>query len=670
MATMSVNGKNVRSEKLLEQWEKRRKAAEQDRKRFESEWMTAQQFAAGRQWAAYVPREHRMIVPPLAKNRSRHTADRLTQYAMTVVGQLAGDDFRGRLIAARDDAQADDYQDVLDDLLAHGWEREWEGDRRCLKLCRTLVWLGTCGIRVRFDPTKGRLLGDVPHKDGEPILEPDKAREFMAEATYYGEDTGLRAIREGRIVWDVLSPWNMLPPPGVEEPEDFPWEMVVRPVPVDTLRQQYPDANVQAESVQAMDVLGKESKDGYGDDTQSATGSTGGELEDHALVYTGYERPTSEWPDGATVVFTEDEMLEVKPELPFPESSCRPARSGVSYFHYWRVANRFWGRALAAPGFGPQRIINKRLTQMDEIIDRSMPKVYTTKNGVAEVPAGGILEVIELKDAAAKPIIDQGLGPGGWMIEDIRLQDENIEKAVGVRGVSLGENPTGVQTYGQLALLRESDADKIDPIAAELRLGLTSCTFDSIELTAKWPPDKKLTIVGPDDTLQVRTFGDVKVPADYMVLPAKGGTQLRTTGAELQKVKDIWDASIQVGRQDLLEWYVTSLEAGKAQEMPSNPAYEQQHIAALENILLAQGEQVPVAPFHQHDVHVNEHRSEQQEWQQMAADGDPEAQQTMMMFEQHIQQHLMSMAQTQAHMPGAPGAPAPAAPAPSPVPAG
>lgn len=657
-----------RDQKLLDTWNKRREAAERDRKRYEPAWLTAQQFAAGRQWAAYVPREHRMLVPPLPAGRSRHTADRLTQYVMTVVGKLSSNDFRGQFVQARQDQATIDAELTLEQLLTYGWEREWMGDRQCMKLCRIIAWLGSGAIRSRFDPAQGPEMAAVPHRDGQPILDPAEARKFVADAQYYGEDAGLKKIREGRICWDVLSPWNLLPPPGVEEPADFPWELIVRPHTVKTIKDRF-GVDVKPEEIQSMDLLGLDSKGGVTDDTMQAS-SPGALLQDHALVYTGYQQPDSDNPAGLTVVFTKDRILEQDQSLPLPATSCKPARSGINYFWYWRIPNRFWGRGLAEPGFGPQRLINKRLTQMDEIIDRGLPKTYAERGAITNIPEGRVLEIIEVKPGAAKPVLDEGLGPAKWFSDDIQMQDQNIEKALGVRSVSLGENPSGVQTYGQLALLREADADKIDPIAAELRLGINEVTYDSMELMRKWPPTKKLQIVGPDGNLGLFTLNQVNLPADYLILPTKGATQLRTTAAEIQKVESIWQAAMATGRTDLFDWYVQSLTSGKAQDMPPNPRREQQHVAALENVLLAHGELLPVEPDQDHALHIAAHREEQDEWRLQAIQGDPQAQQVASVFEQHILRHMQLLQPVLQPPPGASpqfAPPQPAGPAETPV---
>lgn len=665
---ITLAGKRHKPENLLDPWMKRREQATQHRKDFEAQWMVSLQFLAGKQWAKYVPGEHRMHLPKLAKGRTRHTADRLTQNVMAVLGNLLADDGRGRFLTAHDDSRGEDYAEVLDKLLAYGWEREWQGDARRARLARILIALGTGGIRARFDRTQGRELMEVPHRDGEPILDPDEARSYVAEASFYGESANLKTIREGRIVWDVLSAWNLLPPPAVEEPEDFPWELIVRPVDLETLKRQYGERaeSVVAAPIEAMNVLGLgatserleagDSRDG---------GKRTGRLEDHAILYTGYLKPTPDWPRGQMVVFTHDaKLLDAYDRLPLEETSCKPARSGITYFWYWRTPGRFWGRGLVEPGIGPQRVINKRVTQIDETIDRSMPYVVTEEGTVALMPEGRPMEEVRIRPGAAKPLPVLPPGPGAWMLDDIRLQDENIEKALGLRGVTLGDNPTGVTTYSQLALLRETDAAKIDPIAAELRLGLAECQYDSVELTRNWPPDKKLMITGENDRLELLVYSQVEVPADYMVLPAKGGTQLRTTGAELQKINDIWNAALAVGRNDLLEWYVDSLNVGKAQDLPKNPKYEQRHMAALENTLLSRGEPVPVAPFHDHEVHVLEHREDQNEWLQIANEGDESAAMIVQVYEQHIQQHA---AMAQAAGPVQPVPRRPEAPEPAPV---
>lgn len=659
MDRITLGGQSIRTEQLVEPWTKRMESAKRHRKDFEPQWMTSLQFLAGKQWAMYEPGQHRMLIPKLTKGRSRHTADRLTQNAMAVLGNLLSDDGRGRFLTAHEDAQGEDYAEVLDKLLLYAWENELRGDNRRARLARALIAMGSGAIRTRFDRTLGREIAEVPWRDGEPILDPEQARAYVAEARYYGEELDLRTAREGRVVWDVLTPWNLLPPPGVEDPEEFPWEIVVRAEGVEQLKARYGEAaeNVTAASVEAMDVLGMGALGNTASDGEGGRTGTG-KLEEHAIVYTGYLRPTREWPRGQMAVFTSDgALLDAYDRLPFEETSCRPARAGITYFWYWRIPGRFWGKGLLEPGIGPQRIINKRVTQIDEIIDRSLPYVVTEEGSVARLPEGVPMVEVQVKPGAARPQPVLPPGPGPWMLDDVRLQDEAIEKALGLRGVTLGENPTGVTTYSQLALLRETDASKIDPIAAELRGGLADAQYDAIESMRNWPPDKKLMIVGDDDRLELFTFEQVDIPADYLITPAKGGTQLRTTGAELQKINDIWNAAIQVGRTDLLDWYVESLEAGQAQDLPQNPRYEQQHIAALENVLLGRGDIPPVAEFHDHEMHVMTHREDETEWLQMAAQGDEQAIAVVQAFEQHIAEHVQWAQQSAMQAPPQPAAP-------------
>lgn len=419
-----IGGREYRTAEILDPWLVRKDTAKQNRRRYEIQWMTSQHFAAGKQWAAYADREHRMILPPLPAGRSRQTSDRLTQYLMTVIGQLGSDDFRPQMLFAHTDAQGEDFAAMVNRALEYGWEREWSGDTKILALLRILAVLGTGGIRCRYDKQQGRELAEVPHRGGEPILDPDEAKAYVADKHFYGEDADLRKIREGRVCWDVLSPWNLLPPPGIEHPDDFPWELIVRPVHLEQLKAQYGEKaeKVAADSVEAMDVLGLADAPAVVSDN-SVSPTSSGKLDEHALVYTGYLKPQAKWADGQTVIFAGDgTLLDAYSALPYPTTRARPARSGITYFRYWVVPQRFWGRGLIEPGIGPQRLLNKRSSQIDEIIDRGLPKVFIQKGQMPDTPAGVPVELIELPKGGP-PVVDPGIPVGSWMYEDIRMLD-------------------------------------------------------------------------------------------------------------------------------------------------------------------------------------------------------------------------------------------------------
>ena len=706
MSTYEVtlpSGQKQDADDILGPWKKRRDAARRARRPFEQHWLENQAFAAGYQHVRFSPRDHRAIdIAPMlaARGRSDAKADVLTQYIWTAIGKFAKDDFRPQLLFQHDDAEGEDYGEGANKAFGWGWDEEWDGDETLLNILLTLATFGTGAVRCRYDKTRGPLVGELPHPAenythrftddngnpqqqmypaGKPIMDETAARAFVAESRYYGENVNLKAVREGAIVWELLSPWNLLPPPAIEYDRDFPWHLIVRPVHVDQLQTMYGDraAEVKADELEAMNVLGLKTIQNVDPETGYPGGSDA-KLEDHALVYTGYEMPCPKYPKGATIVFTQDgHLLDYEQALPYNEQPHGP-RPGLTYFHYWKVKQRFWGRGLYDAGKGPQRIRNKRLAQQDEYIDRSIPKVYVEEGTIAEVPTGLMLEQVTLGQGATKPLIDNGPGVPQHFREDIELQDVNIEKALGLHAVSLGATASASAPYARIALESENDADKLDPIAKDFKLGIADLSRDSLEAMRNWPEGKLLLIAGEDDRLEALTFSRSEIPSPFMVKPPKGSSIPRSQGAELQKINDLWQAAYQSGvvaanPAAWLEWYKDSLDQGKALPMPAQSLEQQQrHKAALENVVMVRtGQPLPVAPYDDPQSHMAEHAAETNRLSEalIEAPDDQQLQAGLQALQQHSMAHEQAAAATAPPvLPPTGGPPSPPSPALSPVP--
>lgn len=649
------DGSRRTGDALLSPWTDRATQARKARRPYEAQWMTNQAFAAGKQWVVYQPREHRVLEDPKRKRqgRSMQTADVLTQYLWTAIGKLAADDFRPQLLFTNDNRERELYAQQANLAFGWGWDEEWQGDEILLDMLLTLAVFGTGAIRCRYDRQRGAMLGDVPHVDGKPITDPEQARRHVAEAKYYGDQIDLRPLREGAVTWEVLSPWNLLPQPGVEHERDFTWEIIVRPVAIETLKETYGARadGVQAQDIEAMSLLGLKELPTISSSPQ--LGDSSARLKDHALVYTGYQKPNADFPKGQKVVWAgDDHLLDATAQLPYQEQPYGP-RSGISYFRYWPVKQRFFGRALIEPGIGPQRRRNKRSSQMDEIIDRGMPSVYAEEGSIdPDTLTGNPVELRELKPGSSKPMIDPGIGPGSHFTADIELADADIQKGLGINEIGLGNAPTGVSAYSAMALISENDAKKLDPIMQRFKLAVSDVARDTFEAMRNWPDGKQLLIAGEDDTLQAVTFERAMLPACYYVRPAKGGTLPRSQASEIQKIADLWNAAVVGGvvAQDpvaWIEWYKQSLDAGKVEELPKTDAgATQQHKAALENIVMVRTHQVlPVAPYDDAQIHVAEHEDEQEQLQQAADLGDKDAAAAIGVIEQHKQLHLQQAQQ-------------------------
>lgn len=656
---------SMQDQEILAPWQKRKTDARNGRRPYELQWQINQFFAAGIQWLSVDQRTSRVLEDPNARDRRGRpldVVDVLRQYNGTVLGKLAQGDMRPELLAAySNDETADLYTGQLNDALDFAWEEETKADRRMMAVLRALIELGTAGVRCRYDRTQGKMVAaEVPHVNGQPLLDPDEQVQHMHQQYVAGLPVDLRPLREGKIVLEKLSPWNMLPPPGIEDPDDFPSELIVRPVYIPELKSMYgaKASGVTADRIEEMGMLSY-SASRY---NQTGSGQTSpaivAGLKEHALVYTGYLKPNSEFPNGQTVVFTHDgHLLDHSESLPYNDDPWGP-RSGITYFRWTVLEGRFWGSSFMEPGIGPQKIRNKRSSQIDLTIDSGQLKIFIEEGSIDTSKLKGVAgEIVKVKPGATMPKPDGGIAPGAWMQADIELQDTNIQKALGLYGAGVGENPTAVTTYGQLALLTENEVTKFGPIATEFKLGVCDVVRDMVESMRQWPANKQLLIAGDENRLRVAAFDAKKMlPPAYLARPAAGSGLPRSQGAELQKVTDIATYAINTGAAvqspgPWLAWYVESLDAGKAQEIPdtSGGASEQRRKAALENVVMVHtGQVLPVAPEDDAQIHVVEHDEEIGNLSQAAALGDQQAAHLAQVIEQHKQLHLLQAQQNAA----------------------
>lgn len=647
-----IGGKTYRTKDILEPWQNRKEAAEKKREEFLPQIRINRKFAAGKQHLDVNPRDGRVVDVRYRNiggvNVKMLTSNVLDQFLLTVQGRMASTDYLPNFLSAQGDENADLITEQLNDAFRWGWENEWNGDRKVMALMRLLTVDGTAAVRVRYDRKYGDKVGDFPLKDGRPIKDPKEARAYVAGLSDKGELASFVSIHEGKVCWEVLSFDQFLTPPGYEYPEDFPWVIINRPVNVAEIKARY---GKMADGVEEEDLEPAESlTGGLGFPDEKKHRLTG-----KAMVYTGYEMPTGDSPTGRTIVFTKDNLLDFTPSLPIDEHPQGP-HCGVHFFRWTVVPGRFAGKAFVENGIGAQTILNKRITQIDTIIDRNMPKVFVEEQSLARPRTGEPMEVIEVHPGAPLPQVSQGVPPGKWMLDDIAMQNTNLEKNMGMRSISLGQPPQGVSAYSAMALLSENDSLKLDPIAHELRIAMVDLCWDTMELMRFWPREKQMDIAGPDNQLRSFVFSSNQIPKRYLVNIARQGSLPRSQAAELQKINDIWNAAASIGQPLTLDWYVQSLNAGKAQKLPASLTNVSKHKAELENIvMLHTKEVVPVSPEDDDMAHAQIHGAFKQQFDEMAMAGDENAHIVASKIEQHRQMHLQSAEQKAGQGAGGPG---------------
>lgn len=613
------------ADKLISVFEERRKNAEAGRKRYELEWKIARHFFSGKQWLA-VDRDRRIIDLPNPQDRPRYVINVIPKYVARYQGKLVPDDLRPDVTFRRDDLEAESVADENRRALEFAWDEEAKLDPLFAEASRKRLTYGLSALRVRWDPNYGDVKGEYPiGEDGKPIVNMDEARSYVAESMQAGEIPTIKELRDGRCCGDVFDVWNILPPPGVEHERKFPWLVIVQAVPVQHIRDTYGAAanGIEGEHLQAHTGLGSDGED----------------LKEHALLYIGYEMPTNAHRQGLEFHWCQMKPLRTREQLPYIIDG--EPRTGIEFLKFDVVEGQFWPLGLVSGMVGPQRQMNGMRSGTQESIDRGgWPRVFAEKGWYTEVnrPRGAPFEIIEGTPGLKFPDEFSGTGPGPWIRDEYELAKSDMDMVAGLRGDPTNA-PPGTTAFAAFNFFNEQEEESMGEIRKADRQTLKRVAESLLECVGKyWVGDRLLSITNQDDGLMdLVVYNSDRLPRRRFVKLSVQAPISQSPAAESQKILDIYDRSISSGQTLPLDWLFESLLAGKALPMPKREPKVQQDKAEYENLMIAAGMQVVVAPYDNHQIHDQIHAAARTSNE---IGGRPDVAQAI---ELHREQHLMAM---------------------------
>jgi hypothetical protein len=232
------------------------------------------------------------------------------------------------------------------------------------------------------------------------------------------------------------------------------------------------------------------------------------------------------------------------------------------------------------------------------------------------------------------------------MYHDVEAMRVDLEHATGIRGPRLGENPTNVTTYAQLALLNENDQVKRQTILRQHKQSIAELVEASVyDIRTYWGKNRTISFVGDEERASAFTFDSQRVPAFFIVKVAKGAAKPRSQAAELKKIEDIWAAALTAGAtvlnpHDWVDWLKESLEQGQALDLPEGGTDKDVDKAQLENALMIAGRDLPVQYYDPAEVHIPVHREAQ-----IQAELNEDIA-LWVRIEAHVQQHVLVAQET------------------------
>jgi len=553
---------------------------------------------------------HLSELDPRYKNRNLYTADRITEYMRAQLGELSIGNDRLDLEAVQDGDEAEQVAKELNSAVEYAWNHEWNAQKALRRARGYALTMGVSALRARFDPTKGPVAGRLPvGQDGQPVTDQTELGSLAQNGTLTdGSLPRYQVVNEGRTCLEPLTAFHLFTPPGIPHEDDFPWEAIGRPVPLDTVLDEFGDA--AAGLTEDRDIA---SAAGIATGQRIAVGSNQARLRDHVWLYTCYDRPCKRYPQGRVVVLAGNSyrLLQVTEKLDYQRPN-GDWHTGIVYFHWQRLDDRFQSRAFIENLKDGQRTINEIKTTQLEILWRGLPKVFTKEGDLIHDPAGLPLENIEMRADAAQPSFFGGIGPGLWMDAMIASCDNDLSHASTLSPLKLGANPQGVDTYAQLQLLNQNENYKRSDIITDHQQQIATLEELGVyDIRHYWPAEKQIMVAGDEGQIQEQTFRKSRIPDFFHAKVADGVALDRSEAAELSKVQAIWQAAESSGlagdpanREKWVRWYAESLDAADSHKLPEQDSESQAEVAAYENFqmlnegVVSQPSDHDLAPMH------------------------------------------------------------------------
>lgn len=628
-------------------WQERESQARQDRSNYEPAWALCQAFLANNQWVGWHKDEKRVVRLANPDNRERHTVNVLTPYVWTIAGEIMADDYHPDIRFRRDDVESQAYSRQAQSALLYAADEEIHSEKQVLKAVMTMLSYGISALRCYSDyDFAGGSLYDLPkvrgsfegqnqqYGHGETIRDLTDARAYVSDAYNQGVEVEWDPEYEGKVRWRRYGPLNILPPPGIEDEDNFPWIIFEEPASIARLSLRYGEkAKGLREEPLKLSTVGA-----LQDPVTNISGPPrSGRVREHVMLKTGYEFPSMQYPMGRTFVWASEKELENEKELPY---KCKgEPKVGLIFLKYHPVEGRFWPLGVAEPGIGAQIQRNRSRSQSIELKDRAgLGRIFYWEGSLSQAakPKGIPAEMIPIRQGMEFPKETQGVGPGPWLLAESEINDRDLDRIMGLGGASQGQPLPGIAAYSAYAFLAERDARRIGPVIKQLRLDLAELwKITTYAIRETWPINKEIVVSGEDHMMDAFIFNASKLPPDVYVKVGSGAPLPSNQAAEVQKIFDIFDRSIASGQVLPLDWLYQSLASGKAQPLPKREQQVQLDKAKYENMLLARGVPVPVAPYDNDEVHVQEHRNAEAGYSII-----PGMDQALAALELHINAHM------------------------------
>lgn len=505
-----------------------------------------------------------------------------------------------------------------------------EGVRR--RMNEVYGWMestGTCLVKNVWDPTKGNMVGKT----------------MVATDEGY-EEVG---IYEGGLCVIVVPPHEVFPDSTFrQEIDDCKSIIHARAIHVDEIKEAW---GVDVSPEQASSIKLQRSSVGvgglgYGFGYHYA--ST--QLKEHAIVKEYWESPSKDYPKGRLVIIAGGKLLHFG-VLPYPVG-----KDGELALPFEKVVSIqrpgvFWGRCVVDRLISAQRRYNALRNRKAEYLNRCAIGQYWVEDGSTDldileknIGEPGFIGVYHRGFKAPEPSVNPQLPVAFESEENALLQEINIFS--GTSDLSKqSKAPSGVKSGVAMSIALEQDDTRLSNTASNVEDFLIRCGRQWLRLHRHFVSGiRTLQAMGEENITDVIDWTGSDITSDDVIVEPFSAVA-ESPAQRRQMVFDLLASGLFHNEQGVIDKNMKNkifemIEMGNWEHADDE---SQLHIsrADRENAAMTEGQLRNAASYDDHLLHIQKHNQHRLtiEYEELAMQNPI----IEMIFQQHVDQHLMAL---------------------------
>ena len=577
----------------------------------ERQWYLNIAWLAGKQNFIWNDAAKQLNEPPAPPWRVRMVINLISPQIRTYLAKLYKPQIEWDVLPATADSEDAQIAELDKSVLKNYWST-LKMTEKFLDLLEWMVYTGSAFGKVCYDPDLGEELLVTPqdlaeenYSEGTPQF--DEYNKYLRKKfkSKFKTEDDYKYIKLGDVDLRVVSPFDIVIDPLALHMRDAKWLIETSVDYIDNIKAKW-GVDVKAESL---------NNSGYTNFANklrniSTRGSTVETVaNDVAYVHQLWIKPCEKFPNGAEYILCQNKVLK-EGDNPYSHR-----KIPYVYFGEIPVKGRFWCTSTVEQLIPSQANYNRTKSQLIEnrnLMSRPkwlVPKTAKIANNAITSEPG---EVIEYNPAGGKP--EQIAAPGiPSYVENMLIQDRaDLEDISGVHEVSKAQAPGEVRSGRGILALIEQDETRIGPQYVKLDSCLEELGSLVLSTAAQYVKEERIAkMLGEDDSLNIfgwngqqligKNYGRPGV--NYFDVRVKSLAGLpNSRAAQMELLETLMNNGVLNPETDR-ELIFKLINIGQVNKQ-LDKARTHRTKALQENLILAQGQEVPVFVWQDHKAHL------------------------------------------------------------------